>query len=171
MGPAVASSSAAESRTERVTACSTTSPLMLSPASGPEETRARVGYRPNRPQHEAGMRMEPPPSPACAIGTIPAATAAADPPLEPPTDRPGSHGLRQGPKRSGSVVGWMPNSGVLVFPTTTSPARFKRATSPESWSGTKRCANRDPELVGTPAYRAPRSLSKKGTPANGPQSD
>src|SRR5829696_615803 len=170
MGPTVASSRAAESRTDRVTACSTTSPLMLSPAPGPEEMRARVGFIPNRPQHEAGMRMEPPPSLACAIGTSPAATAAADPPLEPPADRSRSHGLWQGPKTSGSVVGWMPNSGVLVFPTTTRPAPFKRATSPESWSGTKRCVNRDPALVGTPAYRAPRSLSSKGTPAKGPRS-
>ena len=30
------------------------------------------------------MRSEPPPSPPCVIGTIPAATAAAAPPLEPP---------------------------------------------------------------------------------------
>ncbi len=43
------------------------------------------------------MRIEPPPSLACAIGTIPAATAAAEPPLEPPAVRPVSQGLRVGP--------------------------------------------------------------------------
>ena len=32
------------------------------------------------------MRIEPPPSLACAIGTMPAATAAAEPPLEPPVE-------------------------------------------------------------------------------------
>jgi len=35
---------------------------------------------------EAGMRIDPPPSLACAIGTIPAATAAAEPPLDPPSN-------------------------------------------------------------------------------------
>ena len=34
----------------------------------------------------AGTRMEPPPSLACAMGTMPAATAAAEPPLLPPTE-------------------------------------------------------------------------------------
>ena len=39
---------------------------------------------PNTPQQEAGIRIEPPPSLAWAMGTIPEATAAADPPLDPP---------------------------------------------------------------------------------------
>ena len=40
--------------------------------------------------------MDPPPSLAVASGTIPAATAAAEPPLEPPGVRQRSHGLRAG---------------------------------------------------------------------------
>ena len=71
----------------------------------------------------AGIRIEPPPSPACATGTIPLATAAADPPLEPPALRVTSHGLRVGPCASGSAVGISPNSGVFVLPTITKPAR------------------------------------------------
>ena len=43
------------------------------------------------------MRIDPPPSLAWANGTMPAATAAADPPLEPPGVRDVSHGLRVGP--------------------------------------------------------------------------
>jgi hypothetical protein len=43
------------------------------------------------------MRIDPPPSPAWPIGTTPAATAAADPPLEPPGVREVSQGLRVGP--------------------------------------------------------------------------
>src|SRR5947209_19340910 len=82
-GPAVASSSAALSRTERVTACSATSPLMTSPKLGPSGLRPRVGFIPKSPQHDAGMRIEPPPSLPCTIGTMPAATTAGDPPLEP----------------------------------------------------------------------------------------
>ena len=45
------------------------------------------------------MRIDPPPSPACATGTIPLATAAAEPPLEPPVLCVGFHGLCVGPVR------------------------------------------------------------------------
>ncbi len=64
---------------------------------GASETRPRWGFSPNRPQQAAGIRIEPAPSPAEAIGTSPAATAAADPPLEPPGVRWGFHGLRLTP--------------------------------------------------------------------------
>ncbi|MNN82129.1 hypothetical protein D3C81_1990280 [compost metagenome] len=68
------------------------------------------------------MRIEPPMSLAWATGTSRAATAAAAPPLEPPDECCGFHGLRQGPNSAASVVGVMPNSGVLLRPTTTRPA-------------------------------------------------
>ncbi len=106
---------------------------------GPSGTRARVGLRPNSPQQEAGIRIEPPPSLACAIGTTPAATAAAEPPDEPPGVLLGSQGLRVGPKRYGSVVGTRPNSGVLVLPKMTSPAAFRRTVSVVSMGATKSC--------------------------------
>ncbi len=70
---------------------------MMSPTSGPSLVRWRLGFSPTRPQLEAGMRIEPPPSLAWAIGTMPAATAAAEPPLEPPAERSVSQGLRVGP--------------------------------------------------------------------------
>ncbi len=85
------------SRTERETHSSAVRPDMMSPISGPSLIRCRLGLRPTRPQLAAGMRIEPPPSLACAIGTMPAATAAAEPPLEPPALRPRSQGLRVGP--------------------------------------------------------------------------
>ena len=44
------------------------------------------------------MRIEPPPSLPWASGTMPAATAAAAPPEEPPGVRSVSHGLRVGPE-------------------------------------------------------------------------
>ena len=53
-GPAVASRSAALSRTERVSACSTAFPPIASPYSGPSGFLARVGLRPNKPQADAG---------------------------------------------------------------------------------------------------------------------
>src|SRR5262245_12928759 len=96
-------------------------PDQPSPRSGPCGLRPRVGFSPNTPQQDAGIRIEPPPSEACAAGTSPAATAAADPPLEPPAEYAGCHGLRVAPNSRGSVVMVRPSSGVLVLPKITSP--------------------------------------------------
>ena len=101
----------------------------LSPVSGASEMRLRWGLRPTSPQHAAGMRVDPPPSLAWAIGTMPAATAVAEPPDEPPLVRAGSHGLRVGPKRLVLVHGRMPHSGSVVDPTMTKPASLKRRTT------------------------------------------
>ena len=68
-------------------------PLQRSPSAGPNELRPRVGLSPTSPHMLAGMRIEPPPSLACAAGTMPAATAAAEPPLEPPALCVGFHGI------------------------------------------------------------------------------
>jgi len=122
MLPAITSSTAALSRTERVTTCSMASPCQASPMSGPSDTRPRDGFSPTKPHSLAGMRIEPPPSLAWATATIRDATAAAEPPLEPPVDRVGFHGLGDGPNASGSVVALRPNSGVLVFPRQRNPA-------------------------------------------------
>src|SRR5215468_5935234 len=97
MGPALTSSSAAASRTLRVTTNSTEKPLQRSPSAGPKELRPRVGLSPTRPHMLAGPRIEPPPSLAWATGTIPAATAAAAPPLDPPALCARLQGLRVGP--------------------------------------------------------------------------
>ena len=60
---------------------------------------------------------------------MPAATAAADPPLDPPGVLSVFHGLRVGPNKSGSVVGNAPHSQVLVLPQIINPAFFMRTTS------------------------------------------
>ena len=125
-GTASTSSSAAVSRTVRARTCTTDRPD--SSSRGPLETRPRDGFSPTSPQSAAGMRMEPPPSPAPATGTMPEATAAADPPEEPPGPRSVFHGLRVGPYASGSVVATRPSSGVLVRPTKTNPARRRQVT-------------------------------------------
>ena len=90
---------------------------------GPSGLRALVGFNPNTPHAAAGYRSDPPRSLPWAIGTRPAATAAAEPPLEPLVERVMSHGLRVGPNSSGSHEGPIPNSGVVVLPSTTRPAR------------------------------------------------
>ena len=101
--PASTSSAAAVSATVRVSIPSI--PSIESPSSGAEEMRPRCGFSPTRPQHAAGMRIEPPPSLPCATGTMPAATAAAEPPEEPPGVRSRSQGLRVAPNRRASLVG------------------------------------------------------------------
>ena len=128
------------------------------------------GLEPDQAHSLDGMRIEPPPSEAWAAGTINDATAAALPPDEPPVECSGFHGLRLGPWARGSVVMVVPNSGVLVRPTTTSPASRKRVVRVSStvgvWSRSFR--NDAPACIGSPALRSPRSLSTKGTPRNGP---
>src|ERR1700677_316453 len=114
---------AALSRTDRVSACSTVNPPQPSPC-GAMEMRPRDGLNPTRPQHDAGMRIDPPPSLACAAGTMPAATADAAPPDEPPQVSSGFHGLSVVPQSTGSVTPTRPNSGVLVLPKMTKPARL-----------------------------------------------
>src|SRR5699024_10562526 len=73
-------------------------------------SRARPGLIPTRPQFADGMRIEPSPSVPWAIGTIPEATAAPEPPDEPPGVRERSHGFRVMPNVE-SVVGKMHSSG------------------------------------------------------------
>ena len=69
------------------------SPYQL-PVEGNPGTVPDPGLMPNSPHAAAGMRTEPRPSVPCATGTSAAATAAADPPDEPPGVRRRSHGLR-----------------------------------------------------------------------------
>ena len=52
---------------------------------------------PTTPQSDAGWRIEPPVSEPSAQSASPAATAAAEPPLEPPGTVARSQGLRVGP--------------------------------------------------------------------------
>jgi hypothetical protein len=59
--------------------------------SGAPVTRPRDGFSPTVPQKEDGVRIDPPPSAPCARGTMPAAIAAAEPPLDPATPPPGYH--------------------------------------------------------------------------------
>jgi hypothetical protein len=97
---------------------------------------------------------------------MPAATAAAAPPDEPPGVRPRSHGFRTAPKRRGSDTGRIPNSGMFVLPTMTKPAAFSRRTTNESWVGLYPPKSSEPMARGIPATAAP-SLTAMGTPAKG----
>ena len=134
-GPATTSSHRAVSSTRRLTHPATLSPYQCS-GSGARDTRPRWVLSPNRPQQPAGMRIEPPPSDAYAAPTRPAATAAADPPLDPPGLNPCFHGLCVTPNASDSVNGKIASSGICVRPTITAPAaRSRRTTSASAVAG------------------------------------
>src|SRR5215212_8348063 len=96
----------------------------ISPSS---ETRCSVGFKPNTPQKCAGMRMEPERSVPISNDVIPAASAAAAPPLDPPGVRSTFQGLLVRPK-IGLLV-WKSASigGRFVLPIRTPPAALRRA--------------------------------------------
>ncbi|MNT47185.1 hypothetical protein D3C72_1838790 [compost metagenome] len=69
------------------------------------DTRPCVGLKPTRPHSADGTRTEPPVSVPSATGTMPEATAAALPALEPPVIWLVRQGLREAPCTLRSPVG------------------------------------------------------------------
>ncbi len=136
---------------------------------GQAGTRPRLGRSPTTPQNDAGLRSEPPMSEPSASGTIPAASAHAAPPLDPPALRVGSTGLRVVPKTVLNV--WLPaaNSGTFVFPIGTAPARRIRSTTRSSCVGTLSRSSGEPYVVSHPATSWV-SLNAHGSPCSGPRS-
>ena len=113
------------------------------------------------------MRTEPPPSDEVASGTSPAASAAALPPLDPPGERSGFHGLRVVPYTWLVVTAVWPNAGVLLRPSTMAPAARRRATTTSSMvSGSASAYSGEPNVVVMPAHRA-MSFTSSGRPASG----
>src|SRR6202012_1442308 len=84
--------------------------------------RPYVGFMPTQPHNAAGWRIEPPVSvPRLAIHSS-AATAAAEPPEEPPGIRVISQGLQVMPKAEFSVELPIANSSMFKRPKTIAPA-------------------------------------------------
>ncbi len=137
-------------------------PNAISPC---RDTAPYVGFSPTMPHRAAGWRIDPPVSVPSESGANPAATAAADPPLEPPGTREGSHGLWVTPKAECSVDEPIANSSMLVLPIGTSPAAFARVTQPASYSGRCPCRIREPAVVSSPRVQR-MSLSAIGTPCS-----
>src|SRR5205807_7151322 len=92
----------------------------------------------------------PPPSEPVAQGTMPAATAAADPPEDPPGVRSGFQGLRVIPLASLALHGKIVSSGTLVIPIGMAPAARSRATASASAPAGGPWV-REPHIVGCPA--------------------
>src|SRR6185503_21331081 len=111
--------------------------------------------------------MDPPVSVPVAAGTSLAATAAAEPPDEPPGTRRLSQGLRAGPKCELSVDEPMANSSMLHLPTSTVPARSSCATTCASYGLVYFSSMREPQVVRM--VRVHRmSLCAIGMPVSGP---
>src|SRR5205085_5910550 len=105
---------------------------------------------PTTPQKAAGCRIEPPVSEPKAATEVPAATLAAEPPLEPPGTRVKSRGLRTGPYAEFSFEEPIANSSQLSLPRMTAPADSKRATAVQSYGGMKFSSIFDPAVLRTP---------------------
>src|SRR6266478_8677785 len=106
------------------------------------------------------MRIEPPPS-------VPIASAAVAPPLEPPGVRSRFHGLRVMPKSRLWVAPIQPIIGVLVLPSWIAPAASSRSTIGALSVGTLSAKSRVPKVVRMP-FVVTRSLVENGTPCRGP---
>ena len=129
--------------------------------------RPRWGLRPTRPQQAAGIRSRA--AAVVAVGDRHHPGRRPPPPSrrdEPPGVRAGSHGLRVGPKRRGSVTGRIPHSGSVVVPTITKPASRSRAVTLWSFARLKSPISRAPKVRRRPAT-ARLFLIAIGTPANG----
>ena len=103
------------------------------------------------------------------IGPMPAATAEAPPPVEPPGVRLVSHGLRVVPRRRFVVNPVEVISGTLVVPSTMAPDPSRRSTATALWSGTNVSNILTPSVERTPAIQMA-SLIVTGTPCSGPRS-
>src|SRR5271167_2248216 len=99
------------------------------------DTRPYVGIRAGMPQYAPGWRIEPPVSVPKAATASPAATAAAEPPLEPPGTRSRATGFRTGPYAEFSFELPMANSSQFVLPSKIAPASSSRATAVASYGG------------------------------------
>src|SRR5699024_10727130 len=101
--PFMTSSASTVSRRLRAIGPRTPSNPATGGSASPPGTRPFDGLKPDSPQADAGMRMEPPPSEPVASGTRPAASAAALPPEEPPGEYAVCHGLNVAPNSGFSV--------------------------------------------------------------------
>ena len=89
----------------------------------------RVGFSPTMALKAAGTRPEPAVSVPSAKSTRPAATATAEPELEPPEMRSASNTLEQAPYGERVPTRPVANWSRLVLPIAIAPAASRRATT------------------------------------------
>ncbi len=135
--------------------------------------RPRVGLKPTMPQALAGLMMEPFVSVPIAAGASPAATAAAEPELEPLALCVSLCGLRVRPPRALHPLvelgeRMFAHSLRFVLPRMTAPAARKRVTSAASARGLQSRSAREPAVVCIPSAVSMLSLIRRGRPCSGP---
>src|SRR4051812_9296625 len=101
---------------------------------------------PTIPHMAAGCRMDPPVSEPSDSGVRPAATATAEPPLDPPGTRSDAQGFLAGPNAEFSFDDPIANSSQLVLPMTIAPAASRRSMTVALYGGTK-CSRMREEAV------------------------
>ena len=106
-----------------------------------------------RLQNIAGCRIEPPVSVPVDAGVKPAATAAAEPPEEPPGTRETSQGFFTVPKYEDSLDEPIANSSILSLPNVTMPASDMFLTTVEVYGATKFSSIFEPQVVRHPSIR------------------
>src|SRR6185437_2710420 len=120
------------------------------------ETSPTVGFSPTKPFMDAGQLIEPSVSVPMAAAAMPAATAAADPELDPHAVRSSAYGLRVSPPTALHPLlecseRMFAHSDRLVRPRITAPARVRFSTTVALASRTLRARASDPAVVGRPA--------------------
>src|SRR5688572_17310752 len=124
---------------------------------------------PVNPVSAAGWRIEPPVSVPVAAGASRPATAAAEPPDEPPGTFFRSQGFFTGPYQLVSLDEPIANSSMFALPSMTTPDCDNRSTSVASYGATKLDNMREPQVVNTPSVQKI-SLCRIGRPASAPAS-
>src|SRR5438067_1293159 len=108
---------------------------------------------PGMPQNDAGCRIEPPVSVPVDPSASRAATAAAEPPDEPPGTSTAAlswrrfHGFSTGPYAEVMLDEPIANSSRLAFPSSTAPSRSRLDVMVLSYGGTKGSRMRLPAVV------------------------
>ena len=140
--PCITSSISALSLTVRASAPYTLSPSQPSRPAASRRARGSASSRPGRSRRRGSGSSRRRPS-RSRTATMPAATAAAEPPEDPPGVREGSHGLRVIPFASLAVQGKIISSGTLVIPIGIAPAARSRRTASASAraAAARRCAS------------------------------
>src|SRR5277367_3963812 len=115
-------------------------------------TSPTVGFRPTMPLIEAGLTIEPLVSVPTATAHKFAATATADPELDPDGERFVAYGLRVWPPRplqplEECVERKLAHSLMLAFPKITAPAARRRSATGASWGAYQPSSASDPAVV------------------------
>src|SRR3989338_10494700 len=111
--------------------------------------------------------MDPPVSDPKAANAMSAATAAAEPPLDPPGTRSKSQGFRAVPKAEVSQDDPKANSSMLHWPRIVAPLFLNRSITVASYGATCPFNMLDPHVTSASSTQI-LSLTATGTPPNVP---